>query len=179
MLSLQNKSVAFSLGLVVCGTPDYVERAKDLLDKSECTGKEIMTELLGHLRIAEEREQILKTSTCIPCMMPFITSQFLRRERGDRPQILPRGLLNLAFVGQFCELPDNVVFTFEYSVHSAQVAVSSLLGLKRERRPSTRGSSTRMSGIGRSRLCTRTPIDRQPPRMTAAAGGCFALPATD
>ena len=65
-------------------------------------------------------------------MMPFITSQFLRRERGDRPQVVPEGWTNLAFVGQFCELPDDVVFTVEYSVRSAQAAVYALLGLNRE-----------------------------------------------
>ncbi len=65
-------------------------------------------------------------------MMPFITSQFLRRERGDRPQVVPEGSKNLAFTGQFCELPDDVVFTVEYSVRSAQAAVYALLGLKRE-----------------------------------------------
>ncbi|MDR3632880.1 MAG: oleate hydratase [Isosphaeraceae bacterium] len=99
---------------------------------SACTGKEILTELLGHLRIEAEAGLILETSTCIPCMMPFITSQFLRRERGDRPQVVPAGWTNLAFVGQFCELRDDVVFTVEYSVRSAQAAVYSLLGLKRE-----------------------------------------------
>ncbi|MEQ1472262.1 MAG: oleate hydratase [Candidatus Acidiferrum sp.] len=28
--------------------------------------------------------------------MPFITSQFLRRENGDRPQVLPQEWANLA-----------------------------------------------------------------------------------
>jgi oleate hydratase len=64
-------------------------------------------------------------------MMPFITSQFLPRQQGDRPQILPEGSTNLAFVGQFCELPEDVVFTVEYSIRSAQAAVNALLGLKR------------------------------------------------
>jgi oleate hydratase len=39
---------------------------------------------------------------------------------------------NLAFMGQFCELPEDVVFTVEYSIRSAQTAVYALLGLKRE-----------------------------------------------
>ena len=65
-------------------------------------------------------------------MMPFNTSQFLRRELGDRPEILPDGWENLAFVGQFCELSDDVVFTVEYSIRSAQTAVYSLLGLDLE-----------------------------------------------
>ena len=64
-------------------------------------------------------------------MMPFITSQFLRRSKGDRPQVIPDGSRNLAFIGQFCELPDDVVFTVEYSIRSAQTAVYSLAGLNR------------------------------------------------
>jgi oleate hydratase len=63
--------------------------------------------------------------------MPFIISQFLPRDRGDRPQVLPKGSTNLAFMGQFCELPDDVVFTVEYSIRSAQTAVQSLMGQKR------------------------------------------------
>ncbi len=62
-------------------------------------------------------------------MMPFITSQFLRRAKGDRPQVVPEHSKNLAFVGQFCEQPEDVVFTVEYSIRSAQTAVYSLLGL--------------------------------------------------
>jgi oleate hydratase len=73
-------------------------------------------------------------------MMPFITSQFLRRDRGDRPMVIPERAGNFAFVGQFCELPDDVVFTVEYSVRSAQTAVYSLLGLKRTAPPVFKGS---------------------------------------
>jgi oleate hydratase len=64
-------------------------------------------------------------------MMPFITSQFLPRSKGDRPPVIPEGSKNLAFIGQFCELPDDVVFTVEYSIRSAQSAVYSLTGLDR------------------------------------------------
>jgi oleate hydratase len=96
---------------------------------SACTGREIMTEVMGHLRLGALADKILETCTCIPCMMPFVTSQFLRREKGDRPQIVPDYSRNLAFVGQFCELPEDVVFTVEYSIRSAQTAVYSLLGL--------------------------------------------------
>jgi oleate hydratase len=99
---------------------------------SACTGREIMTEIIGHLHLEEDEARILDTSNCIPCMMPFITSQFLPRSKGDRPQVIPEGSKNLAFVGQYCELPDDVVFTVEYSIRSAMTAVYSLLGLDRE-----------------------------------------------
>jgi hypothetical protein len=54
------------------------------------------------------------------------------REKGDRPEVVPKGSTNLAFTGQFCELPDDVVFTVEYSIRSAQTAVYDLLGLNRK-----------------------------------------------
>jgi oleate hydratase len=104
-----------------------------------CTGREIMTEIIGHLRLQEHGGRILEICTCIPCMMPFITSQFLPRSKGDRPQVVPEGLKNLAFVGQYCELPDDVVFTVEYSIRSAQKAVYSLLGLERKAPPVYKG----------------------------------------
>ncbi len=120
-------SVFWGYGLAVDKPGNFVKKPM-----SACTGREVLTEVLGHLRIEAEAETILETSRCIPCMMPFITSQFLRREKGDRPQIVPRGWKNLAFTGQFCELPEDVVFTVEYSVRSAQAAVYALLGLKRK-----------------------------------------------
>jgi oleate hydratase len=39
---------------------------------------------------------------------------------------------NLAFIGQFRELPVDVVFTVEYSVRSARTAVYSSPGLRRD-----------------------------------------------
>jgi oleate hydratase len=112
----------------------HVDKPGDFVKKpmSSCTGREILTEILGHLHIKTEAAQILRTSICIPCMMPFITSQFLTREKGDRPQVVPSGTANLAFTGQFCELPDDVVFTVEYSIRSAATAVYSLFELGRE-----------------------------------------------
>ncbi|MFM0004701.1 MULTISPECIES: oleate hydratase [Paraburkholderia] len=111
----------------------FVDRPGNFVGKPmiECTGREIMTELLGHLHIQAQAPRILDDAICIPCLMPFITSQFLRRKRGDRPNVVPEGWANLAFVGQFCELPNDVVFTVEYSVRSAQTAVYTLLGLDR------------------------------------------------
>jgi hypothetical protein len=70
--------------------------------------------------------------TVIPCMMPFITSQFQPRAPGDRPPVVPPGSANLAFIGQFCEVPFDCVFTVEYSVRSAQMAVYKLLDLDLE-----------------------------------------------
>jgi oleate hydratase len=40
---------------------------------------------------------------------------------------VPAGSVNFAFVGQFCETPDDTVFTVEYSVRTAKIAVKTLL----------------------------------------------------
>jgi oleate hydratase len=120
-------SVFWGYALSVDQPGDFVKKAM-----ADCTGHEIMTELLGHLHASADAPEILATSVCIPCMMPFITSQFLRREKGDRPLVVPKDTRHLAFLGQFCELPHDVVFTVEYSIRSAQTAVCSLLNLRRE-----------------------------------------------
>jgi oleate hydratase len=127
--------VFWGYGLSVDKPGDFVKKTM-----SACNGREIMTEIIGHLRIDTHAATILGTSICIPCMMPFITSQFLRREKGDRPQVVPEHSKNLAFVGQFCELPDDVVFTVEYSIRSAQTAVYSLLDLTRTPPPVYKGN---------------------------------------
>ena len=44
----------------------------------ECTGKEILRELLGHLNFGLET---IVSANCIPCRMPYITSMFMPRAR--------------------------------------------------------------------------------------------------
>ncbi|MDR3494428.1 MAG: oleate hydratase [Ancalomicrobiaceae bacterium] len=128
-------SVFWGYGLSVDSPGDFVKKPMSL-----CSGREIMTEILGHLHIASAAaDGILNSCICIPSMMPFITSQFLPREAGDRPAVVPAGTRNLAFVGQFCEIPDDVVFTVEYSIRSAQLAVNSLLQLNRPPPPVYKG----------------------------------------
>lgn len=105
----------------------------------DCTGEEILTELLFHLNFKEDMDKILKTSICIPCIMPFITSQFVTRSKGDRPQVVPECSTNLAFLGQFAEIPDDVVFTVDYSARSAQMAVYKFLNLDKEVTPIYKG----------------------------------------
>lgn len=128
-------SVLWGYGLFVDKPGNFVPKPM-----SQCSGREIMTEILGHLHADAVADQVLKNCACIPCMMPFISSQFLRRGKGDRPLVIPARAKNFAFVGQFCELPDDVVFTVEYSVRSAQTAVYSLLGLKRTAPPVFKGN---------------------------------------
>ncbi len=94
---------------------------------AECTGADILKELCGHLRFNSE---IFKSANCIPCRMPYITSMFMPRLRGDRPLPVPHGSKNIGFISQFVEIPDDVVFTVEYSIRAAQIAVYQLLNVK-------------------------------------------------
>jgi oleate hydratase len=127
-------NVFWGYGLFVDKPGDYVKKPM-----GACTGREIMTEILAHLHVADPAA-ILASCICIPCMMPFITSQFLPRSPGDRPEVIPKRAQNLALLGQFCEMPDDVVFTVEYSVRSAQTAVYRVLGLARTPPPVFKGS---------------------------------------
>jgi len=100
----------------------------------ECNGAEILRELCGHLRFDLETTA---SANCIPCRMPYITSMFMPRMRSDRPLPVPRGSRNFAFLSQFVEIPDDTVFTVEYSVRAAQMAVYELLRIERKVPPVT------------------------------------------
>ncbi|MEG2029821.1 MAG: oleate hydratase [Janthinobacterium sp.] len=96
---------------------------------SDCSGEEILRELCGHLNFDLD---VMATANCIPCRMPYITSMFMPRAKSDRPLPVPANSSNLAFVSQFVEIADDVVFTVEYSVRAAQTAVYQLLEVQRE-----------------------------------------------
>ena len=97
---------------------------------SACTGADILQELCGHLNF--DMETTFAAANCIPCRMPYITSMFMPRAPGDRPLPVPENARNLAFVSQFVEIPEDTVFTVEYSVRAAQIAVYKLLEIDRE-----------------------------------------------
>ncbi|NNE51867.1 MAG: oleate hydratase [Sulfitobacter sp.] len=106
------------------------DRSGDFVNKPmwDATGNEIIAELAGQLGLSRDQAAWFDSARVIPCRMPFITSQFMPRKRGDRPSIRPSGSRNFAVIGQFCELPRDCVFTVEYSVRSARLAVASLTG---------------------------------------------------
>jgi oleate hydratase len=118
----------------------FPDREGDHVSKkmSQCSGREILTEVMGHLGFAEG-DQIVRSSIVRPAIMPYITSQFLVRKAGDRPEVVPAGSTNLAFIGQYAEVPDDVVFTVEYSVRTAWTAVARLLHLDKQPPPVYQG----------------------------------------
>lgn len=115
----------------------YPDRIGNFVNKkmADCTGAEILEELWHHLKIQDLMKPVAeagKVINCIPTAMPFIDSLFMPREPGDRPEVLPEGARNFAFLGQFAEIPHDCAFTVEYSVRSAQTAVYGLFDTDKE-----------------------------------------------
>jgi oleate hydratase len=108
----------------------YPDREGDYVTKkmSECNGEEILEELWYQLKIQDLMKPVVDAGkvNCIPVSMPFIDSLFMPCAKGDRPDVLPEGATNFAFLGQFAEVPNDCVFTVEYSVRCAQTAVYGL-----------------------------------------------------
>ncbi|NLV86581.1 MAG: oleate hydratase [Clostridiales bacterium] len=123
--------VVWVYGLFSDKTGDYIKK-----QMRDCTGKEITKEWLYHLGVpVGEIEELAKTCTAIPVMMPFITSHFMPRVHGDRPFCVPKGSVNFAFLGQFAETLDDpgrdTVFTIEYSGRTAMESVYVLAGVEK------------------------------------------------
>ncbi|WP_168582879.1 oleate hydratase [Gephyromycinifex aptenodytis] len=123
-----DKLVVWIYGLFTDRPGDYVHKPM-----RECTGEEITAEWLYHIGVplADIPDMAANSAVCMPCMMPFITSFFLPRRKGDRPDVVPQGSTNLAFLGQFAETPRDTIFTTEYSVRTGMEAVYTLLGVDR------------------------------------------------
>ena len=64
-------------------------------------------------------------------MMPYVTAFFMPRAAGDRPDVVPEGCVNFAFLGQFAQTERDTIFTTEYSVRTAMEAVYTLLDVER------------------------------------------------
>ena len=101
----------------------------------ECTGNEIFAEMLYHCGLEDKIDQILEHSYVSIAAMPYITSQFMPRQIDDRPEVIPDGCVNLAFIGQYVETPADVSFTVESSVRTAMMAVWGLTGLQKPQIP--------------------------------------------
>ena len=120
--------VGWIYGLYPNEPGDYVGKPME-----ECTGTEICMEWLYHLGVPENliEELARESASTIPCMMPYITAFFMPRAAGDRPDVVPEGCVNFAFLGQFAQTQRDTIFTTEYSVRTAMEAVYTLLDVER------------------------------------------------
>ena len=114
-------SVWWGYGLYPDRNGDFVKKRMD-----QCTGAEILEEILRHLRF-DKTEAIMKSSICIPCNLPYVNNIWLTCSRGDKPPVVPEGATNLGLIGQYVEVRADIAFTFEYSARTAWEAVYLLL----------------------------------------------------
>ena len=107
---------------------DYVKKPM-----RACTGKEICMEWLYHIGVPEDQIEDLASNSAntVPVMMPYIDAFFMPRAYGDRPNVVPDGSVNFAFLGQFAETPRDTIFTTEYSMRTGMEAVYTLLNVDR------------------------------------------------
>ena len=100
----------------------------------ESTGEEIAREWLYHLGVPVDQidELAANAAKTVPVMMPYVTAFFMPRQAGDRPDVVPAGSVNFAFIGQFSESAErDCIFTTEYSVRTPMEAVYTLLNIER------------------------------------------------
>lgn len=141
-----NTTIFWGYGLYTDAIGDYIKKPM-----RDCSGEELLMELIYHLHVEEHTKDIMESVVnVIPCMMPYIDSQFQPRAMSDRPLVIPSGSVNFAMISQFVEIPEDMVFTEEYSVRAARMAVYGLLGI--DKKP-----------------CPVTPYNRNPKVLAVAA----------
>ncbi|WP_418564216.1 oleate hydratase, partial [Neglectibacter timonensis] len=118
-----NTTIFWGYGLYTDQLGDYVKKPM-----KDCTGEELLYELICHLHWQDRWEEIKKdVINVIPCFMPYVDAQFQPRKMTDRPAVVPEGSTNFAMISQFVEIPEDMVFTEEYSVRAARIAVYTLM----------------------------------------------------
>jgi oleate hydratase len=125
----QPEGVCFWMGygLIQDREGDYVKKKMP-----DCNGQEILTEVCKQFGFDADLPHILETSNCIPSMMPYDTAHFMPRKNSDRPKVVPPGSTNLAFIGQFVEIPNECSFLVEMSIRSAMIGIYTLLSVDKE-----------------------------------------------
>ncbi len=113
----------------------FTDKDGDYIKKPmrECTGKEICQEWLYHIGVPVDKIEELAQNhaNTVPVMMPYIDAFFMPRSYGDRPDVVPKGAVNFAFLGQFAETKRDTIFTTEYSMRTGMEAVYTLLNIDR------------------------------------------------
>lgn len=124
----KDQIVVWIYGLLVEKPGDYIKKPMQ-----DCTGEEITMEWLYHLGVpVADIPELAKTGAkTVPVMMPYVTSFFMPSQAGDRPNVVPQGSKNFAFIGQFAETTRDCIFTTEYSVRTGMESVYQLTGVDR------------------------------------------------
>ncbi|KAJ6004663.1 hypothetical protein N7540_013032 [Penicillium herquei] len=105
----------------------------DCVHKSmlQCSGAEIMAELLYHLGLPNI---LIQHTITVPRVMPRMTSLLLAHSVHDRPLVSPLSTSNIGLVGPFVDIPRYSCVDMSYGVRTAQMAVSQLMDLNSQQR---------------------------------------------
>jgi oleate hydratase len=115
-------SVWWGYGLYPDRTGDFVKKRMD-----QCTGAEILEEVLRQLQFDKQLDAIMASSICVPCYLPYVNNVWLPWSRGDMPPPVPEDATNLGLIGQYIDMPREIAFTIECSTRSAWEAIRTLL----------------------------------------------------
>jgi len=151
----ENVQVLWFYGLHSNENGAYVKKPMN-----ECTGEETLKEFVYWCGLEDKFDEIRTHCIAIPTVMPYITSQFMPRTMTDRPEVIPEGCTNLACIGQFVEIPGDVVFTVETSVRTAMTAVYKTMRLDRPVTPLFEGKyDIRMVAIALKTLLGKEKLE--------------------
>ena len=56
---------------------------------NQCTGAEILEEVVRELKFDADLQAILASSTCVPCDLPYVNNIWLPCKLADRPDVAP------------------------------------------------------------------------------------------
>lgn len=117
-------SVFWGYGLAPYALGNFVKKTM-----VECSGEEILREIIDHLNFSQDQHRIMEGANCRHLIFPYFTAPLLPSGPADKPEVIPNGMSNLAFIGQFTNVDDYPSLNIEYAVRSARRAVYTLLGL--------------------------------------------------
>jgi oleate hydratase len=137
-------------GFEIDNKGDYIPKKM-----SQSTGREILTEMVRQLGFDDILDEVLATTEVTTAMMPYASALFACRKPGDRPKVVPDGSRNFGFLGQFTELPEDIVFTVEYSIHGAMHAIYTLLGVDHKIPPIYHGIFDPQAALSSTRTLLR------------------------
>ena len=126
----ENTYTLWGYGLFIDNEGDYLPKKMSM-----ATGAEILAELVHQLGFGDILDEVLATTDVTTVIMTYASALFSRRVPDDRPKVVPDRSQNFAFLGQFTELPEDVVFTVEYSIHGGMHAVYTLLNIQKSSPP--------------------------------------------
>ena len=120
-------TVIYGYGLYPENIGTYVRKPM-----KDCTGLEILYELVCQLQWADRWEEITAdVISVVPVYLPYAEAALLPRGEKTRPAPVPEGSTNLALIGRYTELPLDTTSQIEYSVRSARTAVYRIMNYRR------------------------------------------------